>query len=78
MLPDTFSPSLAVFKQLRIQGSMMYSLGEFQSVADVFDAGHVEPRAIITNTVGYAELPEAFEALRKPTHQCKMMLDPWN
>jgi len=78
MSPDTFVPSLAMFKQLRIQGSMVYSLEEFQTVADVLDAGHVEPRAMITDTVGYAELPEAFEALRRPTQQCKLMVDPWN
>jgi 2-desacetyl-2-hydroxyethyl bacteriochlorophyllide A dehydrogenase len=77
MLPDTIVPATAMFKQLRIQGSMIYSLGEFQTVADVFDAGHVEPRAMITDIVGYGQLPEMFEALRAPIHQCKVMVDPW-
>ena len=77
MLPDTVYPSLAMFKQLRIQGSMVYSLKEFQTVADALDAGHVEPRAMITDTVNYADLPDAFESLRKPVQQCKVMVDPW-
>src|SRR5271167_4121493 len=63
MVPDTVYPSLAMFKQLRIQGSMVYSLREFQAVADVLDAGHVEPRALVSDTVSYAELPEVFESL---------------
>ena len=77
MLPDTIYPSLAMFKQLRIQGSMVYSLSEFQAVADVLDSGHVEPRAMVTDTVSYAQLPAAFEALRQPVAQCKVMIDPW-
>ena len=77
MLPDTFYPAQAMFKQVRIQGSMVYSLREFETVAQVLDAGHVEPRTMITDTVGYAKLPEAFEALRRPSRQCKVMIDPW-
>ncbi|MGO9512701.1 MAG: alcohol dehydrogenase catalytic domain-containing protein [Steroidobacteraceae bacterium] len=77
MLPDTVYPSLAMFKQLRIQGSMVYSLREFQAVADVLDAGHLEPRAMVTDTVSYAQLPQVFESLRHPLNQCKVMIDPW-
>jgi (R,R)-butanediol dehydrogenase/meso-butanediol dehydrogenase/diacetyl reductase len=77
MLPDTFYPAQAMFKQVRIQGSMVYSLREFETVAAVLDDGHVEPRSMVTGTVSYAELPQAFEALRRPGTQCKLMLDPW-
>ncbi len=77
MLPDTFYPAQAMFKQVCIQGSMVYSLREFETVAEVLDAGHIEPRMMITDTVSYAALPEAFEALRQPTRQCKVMIDPW-
>jgi len=77
MLPDTVYPAQLMFKQVRLQGSMVYSRQEFETVARVLDAGSVEPRATVTDTVGYAELPDAFEALRKPTTQCKVMVDPW-
>ena len=76
MLPDTLVPAQAMFKQVRIQGSMVYSLKEFETVADVLDSGRVDPRVMITDTIGYSQLPEAFEALRKPTTQCKVMVDP--
>jgi (R,R)-butanediol dehydrogenase/meso-butanediol dehydrogenase/diacetyl reductase len=56
---------------------MTYSLQEFQTVADTLDAGHVEPRAMITSRVSLDELPSAFEALRQPGPQVKMMVDPW-
>lgn len=77
MLPDTFHPAQAMFKQVRIQGSMVYSLREFETVAAVLDAGHVEPRSMVSDTVSYAQLPQAFEALRRPGAQCKVLLDPW-
>jgi 2-desacetyl-2-hydroxyethyl bacteriochlorophyllide A dehydrogenase len=77
MLPEPFIPSLLVFKQVRLQGSMVYSRREFEIVADVMDAGHLEPRTMVTDTVSLAELPSAFESLRKPGVQCKMLVDPW-
>jgi 2-desacetyl-2-hydroxyethyl bacteriochlorophyllide A dehydrogenase len=76
MVPDTIFPAQAMFKQVRIQGSMVYSLKEFETVADVLDSGRVDPRAMVTDTIGYAALPETFEALRKPTTQCKVLIDP--
>jgi 2-desacetyl-2-hydroxyethyl bacteriochlorophyllide A dehydrogenase len=78
MMPDSLVPSLVMFKQLRLQGSMVYSRREFEIVADVLDAGHVEARTMITDTVSLAQLPDAFEALRRPTYQCKTLVDPWS
>lgn len=77
MRPDTVVPSSIMFKQLRIQGSMIYSRREFEIVADALDAGHLEARTMITDTVALNELPDAFEALRQPTYQCKTLVDPW-
>jgi threonine dehydrogenase-like Zn-dependent dehydrogenase len=77
MLADTFYPAQAMFKQVRIQGSMIYSVQEFETVARSFDAGYVDPRQMVTDTVNYEQLPTAFEALRTTKHQCKVMLNPW-
>lgn len=77
MLPDTFYPAQAMFKQVRIQGSMVYSVQEFETVARFFDSGHLEPRKMVTETVSYSQLPSEFEALRTTRHQCKVMVDPW-
>jgi threonine dehydrogenase-like Zn-dependent dehydrogenase len=77
MLPDTLVPSLILFKQVRLQGSMVYSRREFEITAEALDAGAVEPRSMITDTVPLAALPAAFEALRRPTYQCKTLVEPW-
>jgi len=74
--PDPVLPALATWKEVRILFAMTYSLQEFQFVADTLDAGHVEPRAMITSRVSLDELPGAFETLRQPGPQVKMMVAP--
>ncbi|MFP5468117.1 MAG: hypothetical protein ACLGGZ_00065 [Alphaproteobacteria bacterium] len=36
----------------------------------------IDARAMVTDRVGFADFPQAFEALRTPSHQCKVMLKP--
>ena len=76
-VPDSFIPSVAVWKEVTIRFSITYSLAEFEYVARVLDAGDVACRSMVTDTVPLAELPAAFESLRQRTHQCKVMVSPW-
>jgi (R,R)-butanediol dehydrogenase/meso-butanediol dehydrogenase/diacetyl reductase len=76
--PDSFTPGLAVGKEVRIQCAGFYSAREFEHAIDPFDRGDVAPRAMVTDTVSLAQFPAAFEALRERTHQCKVMLNPWS
>jgi 2-desacetyl-2-hydroxyethyl bacteriochlorophyllide A dehydrogenase len=76
-VPDQFVPAAAVWKEVRIQFAVTYSMQEFEHVANVFDAGHVEPRMMITDRISLDALPDAFEALRSRTTQCKVMVNPW-
>ncbi|WP_233810143.1 alcohol dehydrogenase catalytic domain-containing protein [Paraburkholderia sp. HP33-1] len=74
---DQFVPAVAVWKEVRIKFAVTYSMHEFTHVADVFDAGCVEPRAMITDRVSLDALPDVFEALRDRSTQCKVMVNPW-
>ena len=38
-------------------------------------AGRVDASAMITDVVGLTEVPDAFEALQSPAHQCKVLID---
>lgn len=75
---DSFVPGIAVGKEIRIQCAGFYSAREFAQSIQPFDRGDVIPRAMVTDTVGLAQFPQAFEALRERTHQCKVMLNPWS
>ena len=43
---------------------------------DALDAGAAEPRALVTDTISLADTPAQFEALRKRTHACKVLIAP--
>jgi (R,R)-butanediol dehydrogenase/meso-butanediol dehydrogenase/diacetyl reductase len=75
--PDSFIPAIAVWKEVRLLFGMTYSLGEFEHVARVLDRGAVETRAMVTDQIGLGALPDALEAMRHRTHQCKILVDPW-
>jgi (R,R)-butanediol dehydrogenase/meso-butanediol dehydrogenase/diacetyl reductase len=76
-VPDSFIPAIALWKEVKLQFSMTYSIQEFENVARVLDSGAVEPRMMVTDQIALGELPAAFEAMRHRTHQCKVLVNPW-
>jgi 2-desacetyl-2-hydroxyethyl bacteriochlorophyllide A dehydrogenase len=76
-VPDSFIPAIAVWKEVKLQFSMTYSIQEFENVARVLDSGAIEPRIMVTDTILLGALPATLESLRHRTHQCKVLVDPW-
>jgi len=75
--PDPIVPSLATWKQVTLKFSFAYDLAEFQHSADALDAGHVEPRSMISRTVSLDGFPAMLEALRSGAGETKVHVDPW-
>ena len=75
--PDPWMPATALFKEVRVQFSMMYGMRDYELVADVLGSGGRALSAMITDTVSLDQFPAAFEALRARGTQVKLMLDPW-
>lgn len=73
---DTLSPSAAMYKQVEIKFAVTYANDHFRQAIDTMDAGHVEPRAMIAETISLAELPDTFEALRSDSTRCRVHVDP--
>lgn len=73
---DQFVPAVAGFKGVSLQFPVGYSLKDFRYVADVMDAGHVDPKVLISSVVTLDELPAAFEALRAPNDETKVQIAP--
>lgn len=76
-LADSFIPSAALAKGISIQFSITYDLSDFQHCVDAFDAGWVDPTALITSTISLDALPHRFEALRAGAPETKVLVDPW-
>ncbi|KAA1176982.1 zinc-binding dehydrogenase [Rhizobium tropici] len=77
MAPEPFVTAQAAMREVVLKFPILYSMRDYEIALDSLAAGHVEPRAMITNVVSLDRLPETFEQLRNPTHECKVMIDPW-
>ncbi len=73
---DSFVPFAAVSKEARLIASAFFTMGEYQAALDMLDGGQAPAHAMISDTVALDEMPAAFEALRKRTSQCKVMVKP--
>jgi len=60
-----------------VKFSFAYNLTEFQHSVDMLAAGHVEPRAMVSKTVGLDEFPALLEQLRAGSNETKVHVDPW-
>ena len=76
MVEDATTPISAIFKEINIQYILGYGRPDWRLVLDLLDSGRVDPRPMITDIVSLDELPSAFEALRRPTTQIKVMVRP--
>ena len=76
MKPDPIVPFFGMLKEATIRFSVAYGHQDFRRTLDALDAGHLEPRAMVSETIGLSQLPERFEALRVGSHGAKVMVDP--
>lgn len=73
---DAVRPLAGITKEVSVQFSQCYTEQNFAGVIDALAKGQADASPMLTQTVSFAELPGAFEALRKPTDQCKILIDP--
>jgi len=72
---DGFPPGLAMSKELDLHFSLGIEPGEVETAIAVLASGRISTEPMITHTVGLEDLPRAFNALRQPTNQTKVMLE---
>ncbi len=74
--PDTFNSFAMLQKEVRLVTSAFFTRGEFETALDALSAGAAEPRHLVTDTISIEDTPERFEALRKRSHDCKILIAP--
>lgn len=74
---DSIVPALSVFKEVRIQTAVGYSVADFAASLDALASDPTIPRTMVTESVGLSDLPRRFEELRTERHACKVLVDPW-
>ena len=73
--PDTIMPLIGIMKEINLQFVLGYRPADFDYVIAMIAADRIDVAQMITDIVPLDGLPPAFEALRKPSHQCKVMLE---
>lgn len=75
--PDHMNSFRAISKEVVIAMSVYFNMHEFATAIGALDAGRYAPQNLISETVPLTHMPAAFEALRRRTTQCKVLIDPF-
>jgi len=71
--PDAIMPFFGLVKELQIQFAIAYNLDDFDTCVAMLGERRIDISPMVTDIVTLDELPAAFEALRTPSHQCKVL-----
>ena len=74
--PDTFNSFAMLQKEARLVTSAFFTRQEYEAALDALNAGAIEPRLLVTDTISLAETPEVFESLKQRSGQCKVLIAP--
>ncbi len=74
---DQFMPAIAIRKELDLQFVGAYTPLEFRDTLHMLANGKVDPRPVITGTVGLDGVDGAFHALGDPEVHAKILIDPY-
>jgi threonine dehydrogenase-like Zn-dependent dehydrogenase len=73
---DTITPAMAINKELDLRFVFGYTPLEFRDTLYLLADGKVDPRPLVTGTVGLDGVEAAFDALAQPEVHAKILVDP--
>jgi threonine dehydrogenase-like Zn-dependent dehydrogenase len=76
MEEDRLRPRMAIRKELSFRFVLAYTRADFARVLQHVEAGEIRAADFVTDVIGLDALPDAFEALRRPGTQVKVLVDP--
>lgn len=74
MEPVQVQPFTWIGKEISLKGSLGYSAEEFALTVELLRQGKVDVKPLVTDIVSLHDLPEVFQALKRPTTQIKVLL----
>jgi threonine dehydrogenase-like Zn-dependent dehydrogenase len=73
---DRFRPAMAINKEIDLRFVLAYTPLEFRDTLHLMGEGKIDPRPLITGTVGLEGVDAAFSALADPEAHAKILIDP--
>jgi threonine dehydrogenase-like Zn-dependent dehydrogenase len=74
--PDTLTPAMAINKEIDLRFVLGYTPLEFRDTLHMLAEGKIDPRPLITGTVGLDGVEGAFDSLADPEAHAKILVDP--
>ncbi len=71
---DEWDSFAALSKEIQVVFAVFFTMAEFETAIEALGPGRFRPQALITDRIGLAEVPTTFEALRRRTTQCKVLI----
>jgi len=76
MAQDSFFPARAIMKELDLSFAFVYTKADFEFVIEMLGRERIDPAGLVTDHVGFDGFSAAFEALKRPSGQIKVLLRP--
>lgn len=76
MAPDPLIPITALLKEVEVRFAVYYTADEFAAAAALVQTGEVDAGALVTDTVGFEGVTEAFGRLLSSTQERKILVAP--
>ncbi|MBH69350.1 MAG: alcohol dehydrogenase [Rhodospirillaceae bacterium] len=76
MVSDKFEPAEAVVKEVDIAFCFCYERIDFEMTIEMLSQNRIQASGLVTKNVGFADFPMAFEDLKRPSDDIKVMLAP--
>lgn len=73
---DQITPTTAMGKELAAQFVLFYTEADFALAIRALERRSIDPAPLLTDTVSLDALPGRFEALKHPTTECKVIIEP--
>ncbi|MEI5678531.1 alcohol dehydrogenase catalytic domain-containing protein [Mesorhizobium sp. CGMCC 1.15528] len=73
---DEWDPFAALSKEIQIVFAVFFSMAEFETALRALGPSDYRPQALVTGRIGFIDIPDTFEGLRRRTTQCKVLITP--
>ena len=71
---DEWDPFAALSKEIKIVFAVFFTMSEFETALEALGPGRFRPQALVTGRIGFGDVAETFEALKRRTTQCKVLI----
>lgn len=72
---DEWDPFAVIHKEIEVVFAVFFNMAEFATALETLGPGRFRPQALITDRINFGRVPDTFEALRRRTTQCKVLIE---